>query len=130
MADRKWRIAVEGLPSAIRYKPFATMPLVYSTDPDREPQQKEKKTQWPPSAKNQLARIWRDSKRRAGKTVTVVGNLNHDPATLERLCKEMKNKCGAGGTGKDKEIEIQGDHRDRVAAYLQSLGYKTKMVGG
>ncbi len=106
------------------------MPLVYSTDPDREPQQKEKKTHWPPSAKNQLARIWRDSKRRTGKTVTVVGNLDHDPATLERLCKELKNKCGAGGTVKDKEIEIQGDHRDRVAAYLESLGYKTKMVGG
>jgi translation initiation factor 1 len=106
------------------------MPIVFSTDPDPQPQQKETKSQGPPSAKNQLARIWRDSKRRAGKTVTVVGNLNHDPATLERLCKELKNRCGAGGTVKEKEIEIQGDHRDRVAAYLQSLGYKTKMVGG
>lgn len=106
------------------------MPIVFSTDPDKESPQKEKKTHWPPSAKNQLARIWRDSKMRAGKTVTVVGNLNHDPATLERLCKELKNKCGVGGTVKNGEIEIQGDHRDRVAAYLQSLGYKTKMVGG
>jgi translation initiation factor 1 len=106
------------------------MPLVYSTDPKPETPKTEKQNRWPPSAKNQIARIWRDSKRRAGKTVTVVGNLNHDPATLERLCKELKNKCGAGGTVKNGEIEIQGDHRDRVAAYLESLGYKTKMVGG
>lgn len=105
------------------------MPLVYSTDP--EPEKKtEKKTSWPPNAKGQVARLWRDSKMRAGKTVTVVGNLHHDPATLERLCKELKNKCGAGGTVKNGEIEIQGDHREKVAAYLQTLGYKTKMVGG
>ncbi|HLF01864.1 MAG TPA: translation initiation factor [Anaerolineales bacterium] len=104
------------------------MPIVYSTDPDPEPRPKSAVRQTP--AKGQVARIWRDSKRRKGKTVTVVGGLHHNPETLEKLCTELKKLCGAGGTVKEGEIEIQGDHRERVAAYLQKMGYKTKMVGG
>ena len=104
------------------------MPIVYSTDPDPEPQPRSDVRHTP--AKGQVARIWRDSKRRKGKTVTVVGGLLHDPATLERLCAELKKHCGSGGTVKEGEIEIQGDHRERVAAYLQKMGYKIKFVGG
>ena len=81
-------------------------------------------------ASRQTARIARDRKRRAGKTVTVISGLRHDPATLETLLKTLKQQCGAGGTLKDGELEIQGDHRDRVAAALAAMGYKTKMVGG
>lgn len=103
------------------------MPIVYSTDPESEP---EKKTVKATPAKGQVARIWRDSKRRKGKTVTVVGNLHHDPATFEKLCTDLKKHCGAGGTVKEGEIEIQGDHREKIAARLQALGYKTKFVGG
>jgi translation initiation factor 1 len=106
------------------------MPIVYSTDPEREPKLKPAVKDTP--AKGQVARIWRDTlrERRKGKTVTVVGNLHHDPATFERLCADLKKLCGAGGTVKDGEIEIQGDHREKIAARLQALGYKTKFVGG
>ena len=104
------------------------MPIVYSTDPD--PEQRRKPVAPPIPAKTQVARIWRDSKRRKGKTVTVVGNLQHDPATFEKLCADLKKLCGAGGTVKDGEIEVQGDHRQKIAARLQTLGYKTKFVGG
>jgi translation initiation factor 1 len=72
----------------------------------------------------------RDRKRRAGKTVTVISGLRHDPATLEALLKTLKQQCGAGGTLKDGELEIQGDHRERVVAVLTGMGYKTKLVGG
>ena len=104
------------------------MPIVYSTDPDPEP--KPKPAGKDVLAKGQVARIWRDNKRRKGKTVTVVGNLHHDPVTFERLCAALKKLCGAGGTVRDGEIEIQGDHREKIAARLQALGYKTKFVGG
>jgi len=104
--------------------------LVYSTDPDPEPEPARADEAKYPSASSQTARIWRDSKRRRGKTVTVVGGLRHDPATLEALLKRLKQHCGAGGTLKDGEIEIQGDHRERVAAALAALGYKIKHVGG
>lgn len=103
------------------------MPIVYSTDPD--PEAGPPRVEQTP-AKGQVARLWRDHKRRQGKTVTVVGGLRHDPAAFERLCRDLKKLCGAGGTVKDGEIEIQGDHRKQIAAHLQSLGYKIKWVGG
>jgi translation initiation factor 1 len=102
--------------------------LVYSTDPEWQRQRTASAAF--PSAAKQTARIWRDSKRRRGKTVTVIGGLQHDPATLERLLKQLKQQCGAGGTIKDNELEIQGDHRERIAAALSALGYGIKHVGG
>jgi translation initiation factor 1 len=104
--------------------------LVYSTDPDERPEAAPGQEPSYPSAASQTARIWRDSKRRRGKTVTVIGGLRHDPATLEALLKRLKQQCGAGGAIKDGELEIQGDHRERVAAALASMGYKVKHAGG
>jgi translation initiation factor 1 len=109
------------------------MPIVYSTDPDEAstpgpPAPSLQPKGWP--VKGQVAKIWRDSKRRKGKTVTVVGGLKHDPATFEKLCTELKKYCGAGGTVRAGEIEIQGDQREKIAARLQALGYKTKLAGG
>jgi translation initiation factor 1 len=104
--------------------------LVYSTDPRPEEEAPAPAEPAYPSAAQQTARIARDRKRRAGKVVTVVSGLRHDPATLDALCKRLKQQCGAGGTVKDGEIEIQGDHRERVVAALAALGYKTKLAGG
>ena len=104
--------------------------LVYTTDPDPQPEPAPLAEQSYPSAASQTARIWRDRKRRRGKTVTVVGGLRHDPATLEALLKKLKQQCGTGGTVKDGELEIQGDQRERVAAALAAIGYKIKHVGG
>lgn len=104
--------------------------LVYTTDPDPEPAPAAQSPSAYPSASQQTARIARDRKRRAGKTVTVISGLRHDPSTLESLLKQLKQQCGAGGTLKDGELEIQGDHRERVVAALTAMGYKTKIVGG
>ena len=78
----------------------------------------------------QTARIYRDRKGRGGKTVTVVRDLQLNHTELTALGKQLKKKCGAGGAVKDKAIEIQGDHRERVMAELQKLGYKAKLAGG
>ncbi|MEI6044501.1 MAG: translation initiation factor [Chloroflexota bacterium] len=107
--------------------PFATL-RVYSTDPDPNPEPALQLAY--PSANKQTARIWRDSKRRRGKTVTVIGGLQHDPATFEELLRTLKKHCGAGGTFKEGEIEIQGDHREVITTKLTQMGYKTKQVGG
>jgi translation initiation factor 1 len=81
-------------------------------------------------ARQQTAYIQRDRKRRKGKTVTVIYGLQHTPATLKGLLTQMKTLCGAGGTLKEGELEIQGDQREKVAEKLRELGYKVKLVGG
>ncbi len=78
----------------------------------------------------QTACIQRDRKGRGGKTVTVVSDLQLTPEDLAELGKQLKKLCGSGGTVKDGNIEVQGDHRDRIAAEMQRLGYKVKLVGG
>jgi len=78
----------------------------------------------------QEAHIRRETQGRGGKTVTVVYNLHLPPATLKALGKQLRHVCGTGGTVKDGVIEIQGDHRDKVAEALQLAGYRTKFTGG
>ncbi|PSB02068.1 translation initiation factor [Merismopedia glauca] len=69
-------------------------------------------------------------KGRKGKTVTVVSGFQVSPETLQTLLKQLKAQCGAGGTIKDNEIEIQGDHKQKLVEILTNLGYKVKSSGG
>lgn len=75
-------------------------------------------------------RLARDKKGRGGKTVTVITGLPGDAAAIAQLAQELRRLCGAGGTVKGTTVEIQGEHRDRLEAYLKGKGYKTKRVGG
>jgi translation initiation factor 1 len=67
---------------------------------------------------------------RKGKTVTVISGLQHGDATLNKLLKQLKTQCGSGGTIKDNNIEIQGDHKQKLLQVLSDLGYKAKISGG
>ena len=78
----------------------------------------------------QTAYLHRDSKGRGGKTVTLVKKLGLSEDDLKELAKKLKQVCGSGGTVKDGEIEIQGEHRERIAEALQKMGYKVKIAGG
>jgi translation initiation factor 1 len=62
--------------------------------------------------------------------VTVVRGLPERGAALDALAGELKRLCGAGGAVKDRTIEVQGDHRDRIADRLRSKGYTVKLAGG
>jgi translation initiation factor 1 len=84
----------------------------------------------PPVPRDGVVRLFRDRGGRNGKTVTVIhGQPERGPA-LEARLSEMKRLCGAGGTLKDGVVEIQGDHRERLAARLRALGYTVKLAGG
>ena len=74
-------------------------------------------------AKQQI-RVAIDKKRRAGKTVTVASGFQHTSESLAKVAATLKKKCGSGGTAKDGEIEIQGDHLARVSEELRKLGYR------
>lgn len=77
-----------------------------------------------------VVRLFRDRGGRNGKTVTVIHGLHEQGAALEARLSEMKRLCGAGGTLRDRVLEIQGDHRDRLAQHLRGLGYTVKLAGG
>jgi len=78
--------------------------------------------------KDQDARVRREKRR--GKWVTVVTGLDANATDLKQLAKDLKNKCASGGSTTGDGIEVQGDHRDAVVAYLKSLGYPAKPAGG
>lgn len=101
--------------------------IVYSTDPDWKKDKELGDQQSNLQQANRTAYIKRDRKKRAGKVVTVISKLGGD---LRGLQKELQKLCGSGGTVKNGNIEIQGDHRDKIASYLQKKGINTKFSGG
>lgn len=62
--------------------------------------------------------------------VTVIHGLRERGDGLDALASELRRLCGAGGTVKDGVVEIQGDHRDRIAEQLRARGYTVKLAGG
>jgi translation initiation factor 1 len=100
--------------------------LVYSTDGgDRRRQSRQPApTQRPPS--DGIVRVFREKTGRGGKVVTVIRGLPGDDGDLRRLAGDLKRRCGAGGGVQGDVIEIQGDHREAVAAHLTSLGLRVK----
>jgi translation initiation factor 1 len=75
-----------------------------------------------------IVRVFREKGGRRGKTVTVVRGL--PAADVAARATELKRLCGSGGAVKDGAVEIQGDHREKIAARLESLGYVVKLAGG
>jgi len=78
----------------------------------------------------QTAYLHRESGGRGGKIVSVVKKLVLSDEDMKSLAKKLKQECGTGGTVKDGMIEIQGEHRQKMADVLQKLGYKVKIAGG
>ena len=78
----------------------------------------------------QTVYLHRETKGRGGKAVTLIKNLVLSEEDLRALSKQLKQACGSGGTVRDGQIEIQGEHRDRIAEVLRELGYKVKIAGG
>ncbi|MBW6509426.1 MAG: translation initiation factor Sui1 [Desulfuromonadales bacterium] len=77
-----------------------------------------------------VVRIQRETKGRKGKGVTLISGLDLESQQLKELAKELKQRCGTGGTVKDGLIEIQGDQRDLLLELLQQRGWKVKKAGG
>ncbi len=82
----------------------------------------------PPAQQN--LRVQASRKGRKGKTVTVISGFQSKPETIAALLKQLKTQCGTGGTAKENEIEIQGDHKQKLVQILTDLGYKAKISGG
>jgi translation initiation factor 1 len=77
-----------------------------------------------------VVRIWLEKKGRNGKPVSIVRGLALPPSALAALASRLKRTCGTGGSAKDGEIIIQGDHRARIASELERDGHRVKLAGG
>ena len=103
--------------------------VVFSTNPDFNytTDQETEETTLDPSKQN--LKIWLD-RLKGGRVATVVRGFVGSADDLATLGKDLKKSCGVGGTAKDGEIIIQGDHRNRVVELLTKAGYKCKKAGG
>jgi len=116
--------------------------LVYSTEQGAldKPMQKrgsKKKSPLRQSNRNTIrnpnkqgVRIRRESKGRGGKTVSIIDGLSLDQPTLKKLLKTLKSQLGTGGAIKDDQLEIQGDHREKLLLLLEKQGHQAKLSGG
>lgn len=104
---------------------------MFSTNDSFEPEDTEDfSNQETPAPEDQRLEAHFSSKGRGGKTVTVIKGFEGSEEDLEKLGKELKKKCGVGGSVKDREIIIQGDVREKVMLLLKEDGFKVKRVGG
>ena len=104
--------------------------IVYSTDSGYEYNVEPVNEGQTLPPQQQKLRVMLDKKNRAGKAVTLVTGFEGTDADLQTLGKKLKNLCGSGGSAKDGEILVQGDHRDKILKWLLDNGYKNAKKAG
>ncbi len=104
--------------------------VVYSTNPDFQFSSEEEEATKRIEPSQQKLYVSLDRKNRKGKSVTLIRGYAGTNEELKSLAKELKNKCGVGGSTKDGEILIQGDFRDRVLSLLKEKNFNVKRSGG
>ncbi len=104
--------------------------LVYSTNPNFNPgEEDEENDEVTLKPNQQQLKVYLD-RLGGGKFVSRINGFTGKTGDIELLGKLLKQKCGVGGTVKDREILIQGDHREKIILLLLKEGYKAKKAGG
>ena len=97
--------------------------VVYSTNPDYEYSDDSQEEADTLPKNQQKMRLNMERAGRGGKTVTLVKGFVGSEEDITALSKLLKQKCGVGGSVKDGEIIIQGDHRQRLIEILKKEGF-------
>lgn len=97
--------------------------LVYSTNQDFYNDYDEPNEETLPKEEQRL-RVRIETKHRGGKVATIVDGFVGNNDDLKDLGKEIKTKCGTGGSAKDGQIIIQGDYKQKIIQWLKDWGYK------
>ena len=96
--------------------------IVYSTSNDFKPEiEDEERESLDPA--QQLLKVRLDKKQRGGKIVTLIEGLQMSDQEIEDMSRQLKTHCGGGGSAKNGEIIIQGDHRDKIVQWLHKKGF-------
>ncbi len=103
--------------------------IVYSTNPDFKFEYEQEENADTLAPQQQNLRVFLD-RLGGGKLLSRVNGFVGKTEDLEALGKMLKQKCGVGGTVKEGEILIQGDHREKIIDLLIKAGYKVKKAGG
>lgn len=104
--------------------------MVFSTNPDFQYEKDEEQQAESLPKNKQTLSVELDKKGRKGKAATLITGFVGSDDELKELARNLKTKCGVGGSTRDGEILIQGDFRDKIIQMLQAEGYKTKRIGG
>ncbi len=67
-------------------------------------------------------------RRRFGKLMNIIEGIDEHDIDIRELTKELKNKCACGGTAKNGQIELQGDHKRRVKEVLADMGFSSDTI--
>jgi len=116
MSRKDWKSALAKL--------YEDMPKDAEADNTYEPPV-EPEESWQPS--KETIYIYKDRKKRKGKTVSIVEGIKAPDDVLSQLAREMKTSCGAGGSVVDGEIIIQGDFQQKLKDILVKKGFKVKL---
>ena len=105
--------------------------IVYSTDEDFKDEDVEdsKNEESYPEPQHQNIRL--HLQRLPGNRITtIVKGYKASESMYQELSKYLKKTCGVGGSIKEKNIIIQGNHREKIMKLLLERGFKVKVSGG
>lgn len=77
-----------------------------------------------------VVRLFRETKGRKGKGVTLIKGLPLAGDELTALAKQLKSGCGVGGSVKSGVIELQTAEREKIKTMLERAGFTVKIAGG
>ena len=66
--------------------------------------------------------------RKFGRAMTIIEGIDDKDTDLGRLAQKLKAYCACGGTAKNNQIMLQGDHREKVRKFLVKLGYPEENI--
>lgn len=125
MAKRANRVDTSQRRDELTDNPFAALGDTHRDDLPPGPGQSEQQPVETPSTP--VYRVMRTrkgrwplqvEKRAAGKVVTVVSHVEGD---AKALLSALRKQCGSGGVAREGRVEVQGDHRERIEAFLNEM---------
>ena len=134
MSRQKSKIDMSGGDALATDNPFAGLssdglPAASSPPPSPATRRERRHAQKPPNRGRVEVRRLKAGK--GGKTVTEIkGFTGLNAAQISALGKALRQHCGTGGTAKNGVVEIQGDQRDTVCAWLEGEGFRPVRAGG